>query len=108
MSFKGDKTMISDGDVPMEWVTYATTKPGVYRTVTHVSQVAKALLFEWPLERGDKLLKAKEACVDCLSGKVSADVARAAFLEACDEAGLFVRADERPGRMPFRKGRKAK
>lgn len=100
--------MISPEDVPMEWVTYQTGKIGVYRTVTHVSQAAKALLFEWPLERGVKLLAAKEACVDCLSGKVSADVARAAFLEACDEANIFVRFDVRPGRMPDRKGRKAK
>jgi len=94
--------MTLEGDVPMEWVTYQTGKIGVYRTVTHVAQMAKALLFEWPLERGDKLRAAKEACVDCLSGKVSADVARAAFLEACEEAGIHVRHDERkawPGRQ---------
>jgi len=98
-------TMISPEDVPMEWVTYQTGKIGVYRTVTHVSQAAKALLFEWPLERGKKLQAAKEACVDCLSGKVSADVARKAFLAACEEADIHVRDDRRPERQP-KKGRR--
>lgn len=78
-------------DVYFDAVTFATQTLGRYRTITTVSQAAKQLLWHWPVEGGKKHHAAKLACIDALEGVGSADDARTAFIEACGEAGVFVR-----------------
>lgn len=78
-------------DVYFDAVTFATQTLGRYRTITSVSQAAEQLLYHWPVKGGKKHRAARVACVEALEGVGSADQVRAAFIEACGEAGVFVR-----------------
>lgn len=66
------------------------TGVGTFRVAASPEEAANVLLNHWPIEGGDKHLLARKACLDALSGSVPAELARKAFIEACDEAGMYV------------------
>ena len=72
-------------------VDMETTTLGRYRTVTSARQAAEMLLFDWPITHGRKYSKAQLECLRAMEGKGDIDKARSAFLDAAEEAGLFVR-----------------
>ena len=82
--------------------TYRTARS--VRTVRNVRDLAEVLTRHWS-PRGklghasknqDKRFAAMQACADYLEGTGSATTARQCFLEAAQEAGLFVRTVECP------------
>ena len=63
---------------------------GNFRIVGSPEEAADVLLNHWPFDGGEKHLLARKACLDALAGLVPADLSRKAFIEACDEAGMYV------------------
>lgn len=63
-------------------------------TTTHrivsVGQAVDFLANCWPSERNDRYAIAQQACRDALKGNCSIAAARAAFIDAAREAGIFV------------------
>lgn len=85
-------------DVAIRAVRVETSKGGQSRVITTVVGLAEYLLYGWPPKGGgSKHLAARAACVAALSGELSAEECRAAFLDACKEAGIFI-FPEPPGR----------
>ncbi|CAN7373756.1 DUF982 domain-containing protein [Phyllobacterium sp. LjRoot231] len=82
--------MLDPDDIQIEDVTFQTEKIGHYRTITHISQAAEQLLYHWPVKTGEKWYAAQRACYATLERKLSPGAARAAFIDACEEAGIFV------------------
>jgi hypothetical protein len=73
-------------------VTIETLTLGKFQMVSSAAEAARILLEEWPVDEGDAYVAAKAACLSVLTGNTQPDVARAAFLKAAEEAGVFVRA----------------
>ncbi|MBA8881097.1 DUF982 domain-containing protein [Phyllobacterium myrsinacearum] len=71
-------------------VTIQTYHSGKSRNVTSVPEAAEVLLMNWPVHDGAKLKVARQLCLDALDGKTTITQARAAFIEAAKEAGVFV------------------
>lgn len=61
-----------------------------YRTITNTEEAAHYLLNRWPSEGGRRHLKAQEVCLAVLESKMPPSRARAAFVAAAKEAGMFV------------------
>jgi hypothetical protein len=62
-------------------------------TTIHVGNVAQAtdiLLRHWPVEPGKKHLVAREVCLAALEDPAKVGIARQAFHEAAEEAGMLV------------------
>lgn len=74
-----------------EPITFETEKLGQYRTITSTAEAARILVDHWPRTRGKALTKAKAACLLVLDGRRDPEDARTAFLEAADEADVFIR-----------------
>ena len=72
-------------------VTYETLTLGVYRTITSAEEADRVLLDEWPTDEGKAYTQAKAACLAALAGDGDAETARKAFLQAADEADVFIR-----------------
>lgn len=75
-----------------EPVTFETATLGRYRTISSTAEAARVLLEEWPIETGKALKRAKAACIAVLAGSKDPESARKAFLQAADEAEVFIRA----------------
>lgn len=72
-------------------VLFGGRRPGIITVVTSARQAAEILLDpKWPAERSRRQLAAQQACLDALEGRKPADVARAAFIAAADEAGVLI------------------
>ena len=79
--------------------------PGSFQTIRSVREAAQILigwprgLLGWP-EGGAKRIAALRACLDALEGKGPAKTARRYFIEAAEEADIFVREGEHPLNRP--------
>ena len=59
----------------------------------HSAAAAQMLLFEWPEEgRGPAYRSALRTCLAALEGKATTAIARATFIAAAEEVGIFVEA----------------
>lgn len=66
------------------------TAVGQFRIIASSEEASDFLQNHWPTEAGDKHLLARRACLDALAGSIAADLARKAFIEACEESGMQV------------------
>lgn len=66
------------------------TGVGQFRIIMTTEDAARYLLNGWPVDEGEKLMAARQACLDALEDEVPAAMAREAFIEACEEAGMYV------------------
>jgi beta-glucosidase-like glycosyl hydrolase len=71
-------------------ITIEINEAGHYRNITSVEEANEFLLHDWPQEKGLAQLAARRACLDALMGKVAAEEARAAFIEAAKESGIYI------------------
>ena len=79
---------------PKRWskpITFETSHLGQYRTIVSTQEAARALVNDWPLEKGRQLKTARKTCADVLEGKKPPSEARNAFIAAAVEADVFVR-----------------
>lgn len=62
-------------------------------TVRDTAKAAELLLQNWPeaFKEVVSVHEAQVACFDALDGKGSPEKARAAFIAACEEAGILIR-----------------
>jgi hypothetical protein len=72
-------------------VNVNTANAGRVLTVASLEDAVEFLQRHWPHNKGRKFNTAERACVDALDGKQSVEAARAAFIEAVKEAGIFVK-----------------
>ncbi|MGJ4855565.1 DUF982 domain-containing protein [Labrys sp. La1] len=63
---------------------------GNYRIITSTEEASRFLLNQWPMENGVAYDAARQTCLDAMEGNAEPDQARQAFIEACDEAGMYV------------------
>ena len=81
---------------PMRWsipVSVVTEELGKLLAITSALEAADFLLMHWPLdETGPAHITARRACIQVLGGKEPPEFARAAFIKACEAAGIFVQA----------------
>jgi hypothetical protein len=75
---------------------------GKYRTVKSTEDAARCLLELWPRDGGKAYMAAQRACLAALEGRVTADKARASFIEAADEADIHIRSHEDPRKAAMR------
>ncbi|WP_187829424.1 DUF982 domain-containing protein [Labrys sp. KNU-23] len=66
------------------------TSVGQFRIIMTTEDAARYLLNGWPIDDGEKLIAARRACLDALEDEVPAAQTRKAFIEACEEAGMYV------------------
>lgn len=66
------------------------TGAGQYRIIASTEEAARFLLHQWPMENGVAYDAARRTCLDAMEGSVEPDLARQAFIAACDEAGMYV------------------
>ncbi len=79
---------------PKYWskpVTLETGVLGKYKTITSTGEAARMLLNQWPVEKGRRYSRARKTCLAVLDGTKPPSEARKAFIDAADEADLFVR-----------------
>lgn len=77
-----------------EPVTFETMKLGQYRTIASTTEAAHVLLGQWPAVDGKAFVKARETCLAVLEGREEPDAARKAFLDAAEEADVFIRTGQ--------------
>jgi hypothetical protein len=77
-------------DLPLPYVTVLTDKPGTTRNICSVEEAAEWLVMYWPIETGEKLREARQACCDALEGRITCTKARNAFIEAAREADIYI------------------
>ncbi len=77
---------------PKNWSSPVKFETGIgtFRIVGTPEEASAVLLNHWPVAGGDKHLLARRACLDAVAGSIPAELARKAFIEACDEAGIYV------------------
>ncbi|EPE99552.1 DUF982 domain-containing protein [Rhizobium grahamii] len=69
-------------------------RPGGYRVLTSVQQLAQILLDRWPEdEKNDAWEAASIASMRALESRTNAEAARAAFIMAAQAAGIHVNDD---------------
>lgn len=79
---------------PKRWskpITFETPRLGNYRTVASTQEAARALVNDWPVQKGRQLKAAQKACMAVLEGRKPPSEARNAFIAAAVEAHVFVR-----------------
>ena len=79
---------------PKRWskpITFETPRLGQYRTIVSTQEAARALVNDWPVEKGRQLRAARRICTAVLEGKKPPSDARHAFIAAAVEADVFVR-----------------
>ena len=81
---------------PKEWdkaVTFQYRLGGLF-TLHTTADAARYLLLRWPVEGGAAHRAARQACLNVLEGKEPPEVARIAFMTACEEVGMKVIPEE--------------
>lgn len=58
-----------------------------HKIVRTLSDAARVLILDWPNDDGEQYIIAVKACVDAISGDITAETFRDAFLLAASEAG---------------------
>jgi hypothetical protein len=61
------------------------------RRLTSLPEATEFILLSWPAHQSPTLENARQQCLDAISGKVPVEVARAAFIAAAKESGIYVR-----------------
>ncbi|WP_313522496.1 DUF982 domain-containing protein [Shinella sp.] len=74
-----------------EPITFETNKLGRYWTVTSTAEAARALMDKWPVDAGEAYEAALRTCLAAMEREGTPDAAREAFLNAADEADVFIR-----------------
>ena len=88
---------VSKAPLPFAPVTIRMGYGKKHRVVKSVLDAATSLIVGWPnAGRGPAYEEARVAC-DAMDGSAAAQTARAAFIEAAREVGIFVLAEERKG-----------
>lgn len=64
---------------------------GRLQNVGSIEEAMEFLLQHWPDKRSRKFNTARQACLDALEGKQTVEAARAAFIAAATEAGIYVK-----------------
>lgn len=77
-----------------EPITFETMKLGQYRTITSAAEAAHVLVTQWPFRTGRAYRKAQKTCIAVLEGDAEPAAAREAFLNAAEEAGVFIRTGD--------------
>lgn len=77
-------------NVHFDTVTVETDRVGQLRNITSVTEAASFLLAEWPGKRGRLHALARLACLEALERTITGDDARAAFIDAAKEAGIYI------------------
>lgn len=65
---------------------------GKYRMVKSTDDAALCLLNRWPTNKGAAWIKAQKACLAALERRITARRARKAFIEAAEEANIYIRS----------------
>jgi len=65
---------------------------GKYRMVKSTEDAADCLVYRWPNPQGQSWMKAQRACLKALEGRITARMARDAFIEAAEEADIYIRS----------------
>jgi hypothetical protein len=60
------------------------------RRITSLAEATEFILLEWPLDENLLLEEARQACLDAISGKVPVAFARAAFVAAAKQSGIYL------------------
>jgi hypothetical protein len=63
---------------------------GAPRVFSGVYEAFDFLQHEWPVRDGKAYEQALRLCRACLFGSVSSEIAKAAFIEACKQAGCLL------------------
>lgn len=75
-------------------VTVETEKVGMLRSIASTMEAAEFLLLHWPLDwTGPAHVRARHACIQVLGGKSPPEHAREAFINACEEAEIFIQSE---------------
>jgi hypothetical protein len=61
------------------------------KIITSLPEATEFIIARWPPHQSATLEDAREKCLDAIAGKISADVARACFVAAAKEAGIYVK-----------------
>jgi hypothetical protein len=72
---------------PVKITTPESSDPKLISTLPEATEF---IIAHWPAYRSVRLEEAREICLDAVSGKVPVNVARAAFVAAAKEAGIYV------------------
>jgi hypothetical protein len=64
---------------------------GRYQTIANVDAAARYMLDSWPEEPGPLHFRARQICLQVLNAERPPDDARVAFIEALNEAEIWVR-----------------
>jgi hypothetical protein len=82
-------------------------RAGDVHNIGSAREAAEWLLYEWPTEKIDtaRACAARMACLEALEGQREAAVARQAFREAAEEAGILIGDDRRPAPKPMKRKR---
>jgi hypothetical protein len=75
-------------------VTVEMNEAGHYRTISSVQEANEFLLHDWPTEKGLAQLAARKACLGAMMGALSVEDARAAFIQATKECGIYIAEGE--------------
>lgn len=67
------------------------SQPSVIYKVANVLQAVDILINKWPKRGGRARHAARRACLMALENSASVDLARQAFVEAAEEAGILTR-----------------
>lgn len=61
------------------------------QTITSVEEAAEELLTNWSIDDGEYYYEAVKACLDCITSDGDPDLARMAFVQAAEEAGMSIK-----------------
>ena len=78
-------------------VTIEIRQSGKLSNIGSVPAATEFLMMNWPTHDGEKLELARKTCLKALDGMTTVTEARAAFIEAAKEAGIFVDYQTRKG-----------
>jgi hypothetical protein len=59
--------------------------------ITSLPEATEFILLRWPPHQSPILEDARQKCLDAVSGKVRAEIARTAFVIAAKEVGIYAR-----------------
>lgn len=77
-------------NLPFDHVTVQSGGQGRVKTLGSIGEAIEFLTHDWPVDKGRKFNTAMRVCVDALDGKQSGEAASLAFIEAADDAGIYI------------------
>jgi hypothetical protein len=92
-------------DKPFDETVVVHAGRGQVRHISSAREAAEWLLYRWPGDDTAKARAARKACLEVLEGQRKAAIARQAFRDAAEEAGLLTDHRKRPPPKPPRRKR---